>query len=540
MGLEGLIGHDRYMETATAGRQSVVICFPRSCLESIAKENVKILKQFFLAYERRHKEMPAAAGKAAAGKPKSGSASYAAIVGWILVSIVPLLIYYAGQRAGIDPKILYFAGIIADAVLMWVFDLVPAFVPPLFSILLIILFDIAQPKVALSGFSSATFFMCLSIFGISALMTKSGLAYRLSLNLLLMAKPKRAWYSFSLFLLGVLLSPVVPSRNGRLSIAGSFLAEVIGMIRAQKRDARATQFMIAAMYGAALMTPVFLTGSSLNLILYGMFDEQNRYTYQWLYWLLVASVPGLMLFGAFVLMSALFFRSAAPVHISKNVIREQKRIIGPMSRMELGTLLTILSLAILIPTLKLHKIDIPWLMLTVSTVLLIFGMIGQKEFRSAIDWPILLLIGAVLAWSPVISLVGLDDVIAGQLAGVASYMKNEFYWFVAILCTAVIVARLFLPIQPVVIIFATVTLPIAINAGMSPWPIAFILLLMSDATVFPYQNLLHLQLDGALAQHNMQEALDEAKIRWFEVSMIAVRIAVIYASIPFWRYLNVL
>jgi len=540
MGLEGLIGHDRYMETATAGRQSVVICFPRSCLESIAKENVKILKQFFLAYERRHKEMSAAAGKTAAGKPKSGSASYVAIVGWMLVSIVPLLIYYAGQRAGIDPKILYFAGIIADAVLMWVFDLVPAFVPPLFSILLIILFDIAQPKVALSGFSSSTFFMCLSIFGISALMTKSGLAYRLSLNLLLLAKPKRAWYSFSLFLLGVLLSPVVPSRNGRLSIAGSFLTEVIGMIRAQKRDARATQFMIAAMYGAALMTPVFLTGSSLNLILYGMFDEQNRYTYQWLYWLLVASVPGLMLFGAFVLMSALFFRSAGPVHISKNVIREQKRIIGPMSRMELGTLLTILSLAILIPTLKLHKIDIPWLMLTVSTVLLIFGMIGQKEFRSAIDWPILLLIGAVLAWSPVISLVGLDDVIAGQLAGVASYMKNEFYWFVAILCSAVIVARLFLPIQPVVIIFATVTLPIAINAGMSPWPIAFILLLMSDATVFPYQNLLHLQLDGALAQHNMQEALDEAKIRWFEVSMIVVRIAVIYASIPFWRYLNVL
>lgn len=541
LGLEGLVGHAHYGETAVAGKKAAVICFPLASLEAITSENVKILKRFFHAYERRHTETSTSAiSKPAAAKVKSSTVSHASIIGWLLVSIVPFLLYYLGQRAGIDPKILYFSGIIADAVIMWVFDLVPAFVPPLFSILLIILFDVAQPKVALSGFSSGTFFMCLSIFGISALMTKSGLAYRLSLNLLLLVPPTRSWCSFILFFLGALLSPIVPSRNGRLSIAGSFLVELMGMIKAGKRDERATQFMVSAMYGAALMTPVFLTGSSLNLIMYGMFDEQNRYTYQWLYWLLVASVPGLLLFGAFVVVSGIFFRSAGQVQISKDVIREQKRIIGPMSRMEFGTLLTILSLVVLIPTLKLHKVDIPWLMLTVSTILLIFGMIGQKEFRSAIDWPILILIGAVLAWTPVISLIGLDSVIASALSEVASYMKSEFHSFVAILCLAVVVARLFLPIQPVVIIFATITLPIAIGAGMSPWPIAFILLTMSDATIFPYQNLLHLQLDGSLAQHSMKDALDDAKILWFEVLMIALRVAVIYASIPFWKYLNVL
>ncbi len=540
VGLDGVVGYERYTETAIASKPTLVLSFPRAYLDSLSQHNVAILKKFFFAYEHRHAQHVTYGSAGKASGPAQASVSGAAPIGWLLVIAVPLLIYYFGLQAGVDAKMLYFGAIIADAVLMWVFNLVPPFVPPLFSILLIILFDVATPKVALSGFSSGTFFMCLSIFGISALMIKSGLAYRLSLNLLILVPARRSWYSFILFFLGVLLSPVVPSRNGRTSIVGPFLIELLGMIKVTQKDPRATQFITSALYGVTLMSPIFLTGSSLNLILYGMFDEQTRYTYQWLYWLLVASVPGLLLFGVFLFLSALFFRRADPVQIPKNVIREQKKVIGPMSGMEIVTLLTILSLVILIPTLKIHKVDIPWLLLTISTALLIFGMIGQKEFRNEIDWPILIFIGAILAWTPVISLIGLDTVIASSLSGVAAYMKNEFYWFVAILSAGLMIARLFLPVEAAVIIFATITLPIAIDAGMSPWPIAFILLMMSEATLFPYQNLLRLQIDGMLSQHKMHGVVDEGGYIRFDLIMIAIRLVVIYASIPFWKHLNVI
>lgn len=544
IGVDGVVGYQRYAETATASTETSVLCFPRLYLDSLSQDNVAILKKFFFAYEHRNALEDAPAEQGVDAPARSGGATPQATasmqIGWCLLIALPLLMYFVGTHVGIDSKMLYFSAILADAVLMWVFNLVPPFVPPLFSILLIILFDVAPPKVALSGFSSGTFFMCLSIFGISALMIKSGLAYRLSLNLLIMVPARRSWYGFILFFLGVLLSPVVPSRNGRTSIVGPFLIELLGMIKAGKKDLRATQFITSALCGVTLMSPIFLTGSSLNLILYGMFDEQTRYTYQWLYWMLVASVPGLLLFGAFIVLSAFFYRGAAVVQIPKNVIREQKKIIGPMSGIEIVTLLTILSLVILIPTLKIHKVDIPWLLLTISTALLLFGMIGQKEFRNEIDWPILIFIGAILAWTPVISLIGLDTVIASSLSGVAAYMKNEFYWFVAILSGALMIARLFLPVEAAVIIFATITLPIAIDAGMSPWPIAFILLMMSEATLFPYQNLLRLQIDGMLTQQKMGQVVDDRAYLRFDLIMIALRLAVIYASIPFWKFLNVL
>lgn len=541
VGLDGVVGFDRYVETATAVKETAVLSFPRSYLDSLSQNNIPILKKFFSHYEQRHAAPAEAAASARkSSSAKSGQANNSAVIGWLLVIALPVLIFYLGDRAGVDHKILYFGGIIADAVLMWVFNLVPAFVPPLFSILLIILFDVAPPKIALSGFSSGTFFMCLSIFGISALMIKSGLAYRLSLNMLLMVPAGRSWYSFILFSLGVLLSLVVPSRNGRTAIVGPFLIELLGMIKARKHDPRANQFISSALYGATLMSPIFLTGSSLNLVLYGMFDEQTRYTYQWLYWLLVASLPGVLLFGGFLLLSALYFKHADPARIAKHVMREQKKIIGPMSALETVTLLTIVALLVLIPTLKFHKVDIPWLMLTISTALLIFGMIGQKEFRNEVDWPILVFIGAVLAWTPVISLIGLDSVIAGSLSGVAAFMKSEFYWFVGIFCLVVMVARLILPIAATTVVVATIALPIAADAGISPWPIAFILLMMAEATVFPYQDQLRLQIDGALAQQKMSDVADEKQFFRFDLIIVGLRIAVIYASIPFWEYLNVI
>ncbi len=543
VGLEGVVGYDRYTETAIANKETVLIGFPRSYLDSLAENNIKILKKFFSAYEHRHQrpeEAPAAAKKKSSGVAKKAASPYSAPLAWLLVMAAPLLIYYFGSRAGVDSKILYFSGIIIDAVLMWVFTLVPAFVPPLFSILMIILFDVATPKVALSGFSSGTFFMCLSIFGISALMIKSGLAYRLSLNMLLAVPARRSWYSFILFVLGVLLSLVVPSRNGRTAIAAPFLIELLGMIKAKKHDVRATQFIASALYGATLMSPIFLTGSSLNLVLYGMFDEQTRYTYQWLYWLLAASVPGLILFGGFLLLSALYFKAAGPAQIPKHVMREQKKVLGPMSSMEVVTLATIVALVVLIPTLKFHKVDIPWLMMTISTALLIFGMIGQKEFRNEIDWPILVFIGAVLAWTPVISLIGLDGIIANSLSGVAAFMKIHFYQFVGAFCLAVMVTRLVLPIAATTVVLATIALPIAMDAGMSPWPIAFILLMMAEATVFPYQDQLRLQIDGALAQQKMSDVSDDSKFFRFDLIMLALRVGVIYASIPFWEYLDVI
>lgn len=542
IGFDGLVGCKSYNETATATQETTLICFPVGSLDGLAKHNNAILKQFFQTYQSRLESggVHANTSLSGSGEGAGGGAAWSGISAWLLVSVLPLLLCFAGFQLGFDAKIVLFTSIIAVSVLLWVFDLVPAFVPPLFSVLLIILFDVAPPKVALSGYSSGTFFMCISIFGISALMIKSGLAYRLALNLLLLIPANRSWYGIVLFSLGGLLSLVVPSRNGRVSIVGPFLIEILGMIKARQNDLRATQFITSSLYGATLLGPVFMTGNSLNLILYGMFDEQTRYNYQWLFWLLAASVPGILLFCGFIFLSEYYFRSAEPALIPRNMMREQKKIIGPMSSLELVTFVTIIALLTLVPSLKYHKIEIPWLFMTISMVLLLIGTIGQKEFRSEIDWPLLIFIGAVLAWAPVISAIGLDSVISRSLSGVSVLIKSHFYWFVGLFCGAIMLVRLVLPITAATVIIGTVAMPIAMDAGLSPWPVAFIILTMVEATLFPYQDQLRLQLDGSMAQQGLTGVADETRFFGFDMMMIVVRIAVIYASIPFWQNLDII
>ena len=97
----------------------------------------------------------------------SARRSWTELGGWLLALTLPPLVWYVLGLHAQPGDIRYFLAILTCTVVLWLFNLVPAFVPPLFSLLAIILFDVASPAVAAAGFSSTGFFMLLSIFAIA-------------------------------------------------------------------------------------------------------------------------------------------------------------------------------------------------------------------------------------------------------------------------------------------------------------------------------------------------------------------------------------
>src|SRR5690606_32394488 len=99
--------------------------------------------------------------------------------GWLLATAVPFAVFFllrnAPDIAGVQTA--YLLAVVSSAVVMWVFRLLPDFVPALFAVLGIVLLNLTPPEVALSGFSSDTFFMALSIFALSVVTTTSGFSY---------------------------------------------------------------------------------------------------------------------------------------------------------------------------------------------------------------------------------------------------------------------------------------------------------------------------------------------------------------------------
>lgn len=544
LGGELVLGARAYQSSAVATRPSVVYAFSVPYLSGMTAAYASVKSMLFDAYSGagdtlRTKEKEASAVTSHSQTLPATDGFGVQMFGWLAATALPLLIWQLCTTLGLNKDAAYFVSIVSCAVAMWLFNLVPAFIPPLFSILAFILFDIAPPSVALAGFASNGFFMLLSIFSIGALMAMSGLTYRISLHILRIVPATPFWYNISLFLYGLVLTPVIPSQLGRTTIIAPFLSTLIDNAGGQKKDPAVAQLIVSAMAGVGLTASIFLTGKPANLIVFGLFDTQTQFAYQWLQWLLAASMTGVVLVLLYVGMVRLLFRHAHAFSIPKHLVNNQVRVLGPMSAIEWGAVAAIALIVAGIFTAPWHKVDVPWMSMTVFVTLLLFGAIRRDDLSTRIDWSVLIFIASIIAWAPVMHLTGIDALVSSSFSWIGVYMKQQLPLFILALCAAIVLIRFALPEIVAEILLVTLLLPLAAQSGVSPWLIGFIILTMCEAYIFPYQAPYHIQLKNLLGQVGQEGLYDERKVIRFNVLMTLIRVAAIYASLPFWKYLDI-
>ena len=116
-------------------------------------------------------------------------------------------------------------------------------------------------------------------------------------------------------------------------------------------------------------------------------------------------------------------------------------------------------------------------------------------------------------------------------------MKNNFYLFVPMLSLSTMLLRLFIPNTATVAILASVLFPISLLNGINPWVIGFIILIMSDSWIMPYQCSYYLLFDELTSPKKL---FSKPMILKFNFISIVFRIAAVYASIPFWKSVGIL
>lgn len=101
----------------------------------------------------------------------------------------------------------------------------------------------------------------------------------------------------------------------------------------------------------------------------------------------------------------------------------------------------------------------------------------------------------------------------------------------------ILLIRLVFPNTATIAICATIFMPIASHVGVNPWVIGFILLLFGDMWLLPYQCSHYQQFQELVRQKNVY---DESVFLKYNLFMNFVRLAGVYAAIPFWRALGLL
>ncbi len=538
LGEEAVLGLESYVATAVATRPSRVLAIPSEATKTLSR-----LSSF-------RDRMTASFGGRFVDGGKSHDFKHwdvagkliespRLVVGWMATLLAPIAVvaYFTANPTLPNVQAMHMLALISATVMMWVFRLLPDFIPALFAMMGAILLGIAPPEMALGGFASDSFFMALSILGLSIVISVSGLSYRVLLWLLRVGPASKFWYNFSLLITGMILTPIIPTTNGRAAILTPFLTDLLGAMDKESATQEAPRLSISLVSGISLFSAIFLSSKSVNFVIFGMLPPQEQYLFQWLYWFYAASVCGGVLFVLYWVANLLIFRTEGNPVIPKAVVRDQASMLGPLSPAEWAGVIGLVALIASFLTAALHRIDIPWVAMAILFSLLMFGFLAKNDFRQRIDWSFLFFLGSLIGMVSIIRHVGLDIWLTTSLSWMGDFMAGDFMTFVLVVAGAMFVVRLALPINATVIIFASILIPTALHIGFNPWLIGFIVLLLAESFIWPYQASFYAQF-VSMAGHEART--DDRRVAAMHVTLFVCKLIAIAASIPFWKSLGIL
>lgn len=542
---DGLIGEEaindkgKYLSDAIAESPVRVLAIPHEHLTILFDDNATLKSSIYRSLinhyaEKKLKDDWKEKGKTKISREKS---SVFKIVGWILAILIPGLILSFGDNYGLDWKTKIFLTVSSSTIVMWIFRLANEFIPSIFAVLVILILDIAPPSVALSGFTSGSFFMALSIFGLSAVLISSGLTYRIVIFMLRYLPLSQFWYTISIFITGMFLTPIFPSANGRITLATPLFSDMVESLGYKKGGKAATKLGVATFSGFTLFSSIFLSSKSINFVMFGLLPLQVQEQFNWGFWFYASLVAGAVLFVLYLIVAGIMFRNNEIPRISKDKIEAQRMILGPMTNKEWSALFGVILFLIGILTSTIHKIHLPWIGFAILYIVLALEFLSKEDFKMTIDWTFLIYLATLIGIVKSMTFIGLDQEIGLHLTWLGEYIRNNFYLFVIMLSGTILILRLFIPNNATVVILASVFLPISEISGINPWIVGFIILIMSDAWFMPYQCTYYVLFNELTVGKQLYNKAAFLKNNLFT---ILFRLAAIYASIPFWRLLGIL
>lgn len=538
LGEEAAVGEESYLSSAVAQCPTLVVSFPGESLEELQENEPSLTKDLFSSLLGHYTGKVPGQVKPPSIARKQEHSKWD-LLGWLLAVLVPALILLFTSDLGLDWNSRLFLSVISTTIIMWTFTLTPSFlIPCVLAILVMLFLGIAPPSVVLSGFTSGSFFMAMSVFGLTVVLVASGITYRLILIALRHIPPSRPAYALVMFFTGFLMIPLIPSYSGRVSLITSPLLDMVDVLKYKPSGKASTQLTAAIFSGTTHFSSVFLTGTSLNLLIYGLFPVQVREQFSWGTWAVAAAVFTLVSIIGYLLLLFVMFRADEVPGLSRERIDAQLKILGPLNAKEWAALSGVLLFVIGIATSSMHKIDTPWIGMAILYIFLSMEFLSDEEFRKNINWPFLIYLGGAIGLVETLSYLGLDQWLVGHFSWMEYYMSHNFYLFVVLLIGSIMLLGLLVDEYTIITFFAAILFPMADSCGISPWVLGFIILTITGWWLLPHEDADFLFFSEVT---NMKKKLfDMRSFLKFNAGTIVVRIIAIYVSIPFWKLLGLL
>lgn len=530
---EEAVSLDCYVTTAIALSDLVLLRIEKSVLNGLKSQSPGFATHASLVLVERFSATKLNVKKAAK-KLTVPHFSAKEKVGWLLATVLPLLTYFLAESNGFSSYASIFIAIICAVIVMWAFTIVEEFVPPVVAVVASILTGLAPTNVALSGFASPAFLTLLGVYALSGTIIRSGLSYRVVLILQKALPSSASSNQLVLLVSGYLLSFVTPSGNNRISLLLPVAKDMVSSLRLGPQSGQATALFAATFGGAMLFSPMLAVSKSANITAVSLLPEAIQERFLGFYWLYCALFCAIGITAVHLYSIRRLFPKTDIRVTDKNVLERQLECLGPMRSEEKIAAWAFVIFILFCVTYSIHQIDLSVVSGVLLMALLLFGVYSKVDFRNQTDWPMVFFLLGVDSMMNIMGYLKLDQALAASVQNLYQFVDGRLLIFIAAAGLTTLIIRLALPLGAGMLTAFAILLPVSVQQHVHPWICLFVCAVFSDIWFFPYQSSVYLQLKSTVPQ----TMYSEREFCKYNLTLNAGRVAVVFASIPWWTYLG--
>lgn len=536
-GEEALAGFDSNLFTVIATGITHGWRLDPDIAKSVGKSIPKVKENAITTLANRFREILEPIEKNAnEHKPREKLLSWFQSIGWFTAILAPWLLYFGLISTGMDSSIAVFLSIMLEVIVLWFFSLVDQFIPPLIGIAAAIFTGLVSAETALSGFASASFLELLCVLVVSSVLMSSGLSFRLLLGFLRIFPKRFEWQIQIPMMLGLIVSPVIPSNNSRMALLLPIMQEISSLARLHSKPIAATSILTCCYSASVIFSSMLPTSKATTIALAALLPTQIHAQFNGLFWLEASLIVTFGMWICHLVLTELLYRTKDSKPVQSGLIDEGLRVLGPMSFEEWAAAISIFVLIIGTITYEYHHIPMSSISGLTLFSLLSLGMISKSGFRKDIDWSLVFFLMGSQCLIRIAESLGVDQSILNSLYGITHWIEENPWRFVSAIIAVILPVRFLLPGPPTALLVTTLFNPIAIENHINPWISLFVCGFLSDIWFMPYQS-------GSWSQtqsSSLSKIMIGSRFNLYNQGMNLLRVALVYLSVPYWQWLGIL
>jgi CRP-like cAMP-binding protein/di/tricarboxylate transporter len=426
-----------------------------------------------------------------------------------------------------------FVLLLLAAVALWVTEPVPNVVVSLGLVAVWIVSKLTYDFATLTGFASMNWVFVISVLGIAAMVSRSGLLLRMGLLLIERVPPRVGWQSAAFLVSGIALTPILPLAMARAAVSAPLALGVAEALKLRDRSPASAVLGLSAWIGSGPFIFLFLNGSPVCLLAWSLMPIPAQVQFTWTQWFIAAAPLAVIIgVGSFIALR-LLHRGEPIAPVSRDPLRLQRAVLGRPSRRELA-LMGIVLLTLVGWILAPHYLIHPGLIALIAFIA-VMTLYGRSNLAS-LDWDYLVFYGVALTIANLAQGLSLDRIVGQGAVPILAQLGIGGPAFVLLAGVLTIVVRSLLAADQAILLLSLALIPVAPAVGINPWLAVIPILALGLSWHIPAQSPEYLVAYGA----SQGRLFSHAQGRRMAFVYDAIALGGLAVCLPYWHLLGLL